>query len=150
MAPTADTHPANPLGDSRQESVVNTVRCLMQRPMVRLYDLRDQPDHIAAMQRTSLDDSDMGLAPDPLVGSDEWWGQVGTGERPLHRVDGVAPGPGGAGYELDRRFGEAVHPLRVPSRAAGEQLLTGLERKGRVGACGVGARRTSGTRRSGR
>jgi hypothetical protein len=187
----------------------------MQRPMVRLYDLRDQADLIAAMQRTSLEDSDMGLAPDPLVGSDGWWAQVGTPDRPLHRIvgtvtraywgsmadwpefevsdpdgvlstwtaegdrrrlvpglharveyvehprkpgsrhdfeesdsrvvigiwvqdsprriDGAAPGPGGAGYELDRRFGEAVHYLRVPSRAAGERVLTELERQGRVG-----------------
>ena len=183
--------------------------------MVRLYDLRDQRDLIAAMQRTSLEASDMGLAPDPLVGSDRWWEQVGTDERPLHqvdgtitraywasmadwpefeisdsegarttwtaegdrrrlvpglrarveyvrhpwkspsrhhvdedhsqvvigiwvedsarRIDGVAPGPGGAGYALDRRFGEAVHYLRVRSRADGEALLAGFERDGRGG-----------------
>ena len=187
----------------------------MQRPMVRLYDLRDQLDHIAAMQRTSREDGEMGLAREPLVGSDEWWGQVGTSERPLHRaegiitraywasmadwpefelsgsdgalstwtaegdrrrlvpglrargeyvehpwkprsrrdfdesnhrvvigiwvedsprrIDGIAPGPGGAGYRLDRRFGEVVHYLRMPSRAVGEHLLTLLEEQGRVG-----------------
>jgi hypothetical protein len=183
--------------------------------MVRLYDLRDQRARIAAIQRTSLDDSDTGLAPDPLVGSDEWWEQIRTGDRPLHRIDGtitrtywasmadwpefemsdsagtlstwtaegdrrrlvvglrarveyvehpwkpasrhdfderhsrvvlgiwvedsaqradgIAPGPGGAGYDLDRRYGEAVHYLRVPSRAIGETLLTELEQQGRVG-----------------
>jgi hypothetical protein len=58
--------------------------------MVRLYNLRDQSDHIAAMQRTSLsDDVNMGLAPDPLIGSDEWWDQIGTNARPLHRVNGT-------------------------------------------------------------
>ena len=187
----------------------------MQRPIVRLYDLRDQADLMAAMRQTSLEDSDIGLAPDPLVGSGEWWAQVGTDDRPLYRIDGtvtraywasmadwpefeltdsegalttwtaegdrrrlvpglrarveyvehpwkagsrndfdgdasrvvigmwvedsaqridgIAPGPGGAGYELDRRFGEAVHYLRVPSRPVGELLRAELERDGRKG-----------------
>jgi len=49
------------------------------------------------------------------------------------RTDGIAPGPGGAGYDLERRYGDATHYLRVPSHAAGETLLTGLEGQGRVG-----------------
>lgn len=183
---------------------------MQPRPTVRLYDLRDQPEHIAAMQTTSLSDSDMGLVAEPLVGSDEWWEQIRTGDRPVHRLDGtitraywasmadwpefeisvstwtaegdrrrlveslrvridyvehpwkttsrhhfdesqrrlvlgiwvedsheradgVAPAPGGAGYELARRYGNATHYLRVPSRAAGEALLTELERRERVG-----------------
>lgn len=157
----------------------------------------------------------MGLAPDPLVGSEEWWGQIGSDARPLHRVDGtiaraywasmadwpefelryaigelstwtaegdrrrlvpglrarveyvehpwktgsqrrledgdrqvvigiwveddprridgVAPGPGGVGYDQDRGFGEVVQYLRVPSRTIGEQLLAGFEQQGRIG-----------------
>jgi hypothetical protein len=54
-------------------------------------------------------------------------------EDSARRIDGVAPGPGGAGYELDRRFGEAVHYLRIPSRGIGELLLAELEREGRIG-----------------
>ncbi len=40
--------------------------------MTQLYDLRAQADLIAKMQETSLTRQDIGLAPDPLVGSPEW------------------------------------------------------------------------------
>jgi hypothetical protein len=31
----------------------------------------------------------MGLAADPLVGSDDWWEQIRTGDRLVHRLDGT-------------------------------------------------------------
>jgi len=180
--------------------------------MIHLYNFRDQHEKIAAMQRTSLT-GDGGLEPDPLVGSDDWWGRIADGSMPVVRLDGTitrvywgsmadwpefelrdtsgeissrtregdarhyveglsvrvdyvehrrkpsshglgthsrvvlgqwveeslarsagtAPGPGGAGYELTREHGEATHYLYAPSRVAGEQMLTELEKEGRIG-----------------
>jgi hypothetical protein len=57
--------------------------------MVRLYDFRDQTEKIAAMQRTSLTHETMGLAPAPLVASDDWWAEIDSGAIPPVRLDGV-------------------------------------------------------------
>lgn len=60
----------------------------MEAAMIRLYDLRDQDDLITAMQETSLGDTDLGLAPEPLVGSELWWEQVDTPVLPRTRLEG--------------------------------------------------------------
>jgi hypothetical protein len=57
--------------------------------MFRLYDFRDQEQKIAAIQRTSLTHETLGLAPVPLVASDDWWAQIASGAIPTGRVDGV-------------------------------------------------------------
>lgn len=62
---------------------------MMQRPMIRLYDLRDQDELIARMQRARLGHSAFGVAADPLVGSDGWWERIRSGELAVQRLDGT-------------------------------------------------------------
>ena len=178
-------------------------------PRVVVYDLREDRDLVRAMQRASLDDGPHGLAADPLVGSPEWWLQVGDGRRPTTSVEGVveragwesmadwpafsvrsddgtgesftregdgrrlaeglrvrvdvvhhpwkdpleaesrlvvgirvedsprrasnvAPGPGGAGYDLARRRGTEVHYLVFPTEAAAKRSAEQLGPAGRT------------------
>lgn len=181
--------------------------------MVRLYDIRCQPELTAQMQEVSLTRDDVGLAPDPLVASSAWWQAIESGElqrgcldgtitsvswgsmadwpefemrdsegnvstwtregdlrrfveglrvrvefvehpwkhadhvlgthsrvvlgmwveESAARASGLAPGPGGAGYKLSRRQGDATHYLYVSDRDSGDALLAELERLGRVG-----------------
>jgi hypothetical protein len=54
-------------------------------------------------------------------------------EESAARASGIAPGPGGAGYELSRRQGDVTHYLCVSDRDSGDALLAELERLGRVG-----------------
>jgi hypothetical protein len=53
--------------------------------MLQLYDFGAQADLIKQMQETSLLRDDMGLAPDPLVGSGEWRAAIERGD--LRRCD---------------------------------------------------------------
>jgi hypothetical protein len=181
--------------------------------LIRIYDLRDQHELIAQMQETSLTRDDLGLAANPLVGSDEWWSIVEAGglghriiegevtrsywggmadwpefeltddagdrttwtregdarryveglrarvefvEHPWENPDamlgetsrvkvglwveesdkraaGIAPGPGGAGYQLARKHhGSAAHYLLLPDRGRAGQFARDLEGRGRV------------------
>ena len=54
-------------------------------------------------------------------------------EESTARSSGLAPGPGGAGYELSRRHGEATHYVAIAERDRGEDLLAEFERVGRAG-----------------
>jgi len=54
-------------------------------------------------------------------------------EQSLARSAGIAPGPGGAGYGLAREHGEATHYLYASSRTKAVEMLTELEKQGRVG-----------------
>ena len=49
------------------------------------------------------------------------------------RTAGIAPGPGGVGYQFTRKHGEATHYLYAPTRDAGEAMLSEFEHRGRVG-----------------
>jgi hypothetical protein len=59
-------------------------------------------------------------------------------ERSPHRSSAIAPGPGGAGYELARREGEVVHYLVFPDSRRAQQAATDLE------AIGARARAATG------
>jgi hypothetical protein len=179
-----------------------------------VYDFANDDEGIALMQETSLSDGDMGLANDPLVGSDIWWqmiraqqlesvtvqgtiddvywGSMGdwpefsmsaqgarstwTREGDLRRYveslaveltyvehprktgpdaakalgmteaatvvlriliqnsplrsSGIAPGPGGVGYQLARRHGDVVHYLKFPSDEAARRAELILAERG--------------------
>jgi|GEM_PF-3920641 len=61
-----------------------------QDGFVLLYDFAVEDDLIAQMQKVSLDSSSpFGLSPDPLVGSGEWWDEIGSDRRPIRWVEGV-------------------------------------------------------------
>ena len=60
----------------------------MADELIRLYDLRDQHQLIAQMQEASLTRADLGLAADPLIGSEEWWSIVGAGGLGHRVVEG--------------------------------------------------------------
>ena len=56
---------------------------------VRIYDLRHDGDHVAAVQKATLSTTDFGLVPEHgLFGSDEWWQAVDSGEIPTHVSEG--------------------------------------------------------------
>lgn len=59
-----------------------------QVPWHRVYSFTDDPEHIEQLQKVSLDRSDFGLAPDPLVGSGEWWAAIDSGRLPTVELDG--------------------------------------------------------------
>jgi hypothetical protein len=48
-------------------------------------------------------------------------------ERSPHRSSAIAPGPGGAGYELARKEGEIVHYLVFPDARTAQQAATDLK-----------------------
>ncbi len=51
-------------------------------------------------------------------------------QRSPQRSSAIAPGPGGAGYELARQTGDVVHYLLFPTASAARQAATGLEATG--------------------
>jgi hypothetical protein len=51
-------------------------------------------------------------------------------ERSPQRSSAIAPGPGGAGYQLARRTGDVVHYLLFPNSAAAQQAVTDLDGTG--------------------
>ncbi len=61
----------------------------MPSELVQLYDFGAQPDLIAKMQETSLTRGNMGLAPDPLVGSPGWWTAIERGQLKRVELTGV-------------------------------------------------------------
>ena len=54
-----------------------------------VYDLQADEERLAQIQKVSFDDSDFGLAPDPLVGGSEWWDEIGSGRRRTFRIEGT-------------------------------------------------------------
>src|ERR1041384_4460051 len=60
------------------------------RDWIVVYDLRADEEQLEQMQKVSLDDeSDGGLAPDPLVGGPEWWDEIEMGRRRTFRIEGT-------------------------------------------------------------
>ena len=57
--------------------------------LTQIYSLREDRDHINAVQRATLETTDLGLVPDPwLFGSLDWWEGVGSGDIPIQTVVG--------------------------------------------------------------
>lgn len=57
---------------------------------VLLYDLAVENELIAHVQKASLDSSStLGLSPEPLVGSEEWWDEIASDRRPIRWIEGV-------------------------------------------------------------
>lgn len=54
------------------------------------YRLRDNPKHIAQVQKATLTTDDFGIEPkDGLFGSLEWWDRIANGELPVHTLRGT-------------------------------------------------------------
>jgi hypothetical protein len=87
--------------------------------MNTVYDLRKDALAIEAMQRASRDSGPVGLKiTHGLVGADDWWSNVESGELPVHFVKGVVSGfwpgqwgDGPAEFELQTEHGERVKSL---------------------------------------
>lgn len=55
----------------------------------KVYDLRDDADHTAAVQRATLTTREFGVEPTHgLFGSTEWWQQIESGSLPLETLKG--------------------------------------------------------------
>jgi hypothetical protein len=65
---------------------------------IQLYDFAAQTQKIGRMQEASLRRPDLGLAPEPLVGSDAWWEATDLGQLAIHDLEGTVPGNGGAAW----------------------------------------------------
>jgi hypothetical protein len=57
--------------------------------LILIYAFRLEDELIRQMQEVSLDPSSHGLAPDPLIGSNEWWEEIESGQRPTRWIDGT-------------------------------------------------------------
>jgi hypothetical protein len=58
--------------------------------MKKIYDLREDDERIAQVQRATLTTKDFGLEPEHgLFGSAEWWRAISDGRIPMHSVNGV-------------------------------------------------------------
>ena len=58
--------------------------------MKPLYRLKDDPTHVANVQRATLTTSDYGIEQTHgLFGSDEWWGHIVAGGLPTHTIRGT-------------------------------------------------------------
>ncbi len=55
---------------------------------IPLYDVAQELELVAQLQRVSLSDTEFGYAPQPLIGSAEWWQEIRTGKRPKVVVEG--------------------------------------------------------------
>ena len=54
------------------------------------YKLRDDPKHIAQVQKATLTTDDFGIEPtDGLFGSPEWWDRIANGGLPVHTLRGT-------------------------------------------------------------
>ena len=52
--------------------------------------LKDNPKHIAQVQKATLTTDDCGIEPiDGLFGSPEWWDRIAGGALPLHTLSGT-------------------------------------------------------------
>jgi hypothetical protein len=62
----------------------------MSDDWVKVYDLAQDQDTIALVQKASLQTHDFGFLPEiALFGSKEWWAAVEDGRIPRHVVEGV-------------------------------------------------------------
>ena len=54
------------------------------------YSLRDNPKHIAQVQKATLTTDNFGIEPtDGLFGSPEWWDRIAAGDLPVHTINGT-------------------------------------------------------------
>jgi hypothetical protein len=57
------------------------------------YCLKDNPKHIAEVQKATLTTDEFGIEPtDGLFGSPEWWDRIAGGALPLHTLSGTITG----------------------------------------------------------
>jgi hypothetical protein len=55
----------------------------------KIYDLREDAEHIAQVQKATVTTKEFGLIPEHgLFGSPEWWAAVHDGRIPVHTVEG--------------------------------------------------------------
>ena len=79
--------------------------------MKTVYCLREDRDHIAAVQTASLGPKPFGLKPtDGLFGSDIWWQNIETGVIPLVRLAGTITRLFRVGMHNDTECFEMVMP----------------------------------------
>jgi hypothetical protein len=58
--------------------------------MVTIYQLRNDKEHIAKVQRATLNTEKFGIQQTHgLFGSPEWWSKIDSGELPIHRLRGT-------------------------------------------------------------
>ena len=63
---------------------------MQMRPMRAVYRLREDREQVAAIQRATLETEDFGIEPTHgLVGSEEWWSKIESGELPVITVCGT-------------------------------------------------------------
>jgi len=56
----------------------------------KIYDLRDDKQHIVHVQQATLHSDDFGLVPEHgLFGSEEWWSAIKQGHIPTHVLEGT-------------------------------------------------------------
>jgi hypothetical protein len=85
--------------------------------MVAIYQLRDDAEAIACMQRGSLDTSPIGLRiTHGLIGSVEWWHAIDVGALPAQTIVGTVSGfwpgqyrTGPAEFEITEPSGRKSH-----------------------------------------
>jgi len=87
--------------------------------MYKIYDLQQDSQRIAHMQRASQADGPVGLEnTHGLIGTKEWWDSIQHGALKVHRAEGVVsgfwPGQGGGG--------PAEFELREPSGSTSRWL----------------------------
>jgi hypothetical protein len=55
----------------------------------KIYDLREDTDHVIQVQKATLTTKEFGLVPEHgLFGSPEWWSAVADGRIPVHTLEG--------------------------------------------------------------
>ena len=114
----------------------------MTGELTKVYDLREDRDHVAAVQRATLTTRRFGLVPEyGLFGSRKWWRAIADGRLPVHTVDGVIARVFMSGHndypeiEVDDGF-ERTRWTRLTS--GGE--LGGTEQNGKAALYQVGRR----------
>ncbi len=88
-----DRHLAtNSVGDGLQKTLLVTSASgeVPQHAMKVAYRLRDNPKHIAQVQKATLTTDNFGIeSTDGLFGSPEWWDRISTGDLPVHTLSGT-------------------------------------------------------------
>jgi hypothetical protein len=57
---------------------------------VLVYDFATDPERVSSLQRASLSaDQTIGLAPEPLIGSEEWWSAIAARRLPVFTFEGT-------------------------------------------------------------
>jgi len=55
----------------------------------KIYDLREDTDHVIQVQKATLTTKEFGLVPEHgPFGSPEWWSAVADGRIPVHTLEG--------------------------------------------------------------